>query len=40
MKGKTTIVPGLFNKLMALSIRFTPRRLVTHLGKYLMARAG
>lgn len=40
MKGKTTIVPGLFNKLLVLSIRFTPRRLVTRLGKYLMARAG
>ncbi|HNT75085.1 MAG TPA: SDR family oxidoreductase [Anaerolineae bacterium] len=40
LKGKTTVVPGLFNKLLALSIRFTPRRLVTRLGKYLMARAG
>ncbi|MBN2003668.1 MAG: SDR family oxidoreductase [Anaerolineae bacterium] len=40
MKGKTTVVPGLFNKLMALSIRFTPRRIVTRLGKYVMARAG
>jgi len=40
MKGKSVVVPGLFNKLMVLSIRFTPRRLVTRLGKYLMARAG
>jgi uncharacterized protein len=39
MQDKTTIVPGLFNKLLALSIRFTSRRLVTRIGKYLMARA-
>jgi hypothetical protein len=40
MKGKTTVVPGLFNKLLVLSIRFTPRRMATYIGKYLMARAG
>ncbi|MBN1919989.1 MAG: SDR family oxidoreductase [Anaerolineae bacterium] len=39
LKGKTTVIPGLFNQLLALSIRFTPRRLVTRIGKYLMARA-
>ncbi len=39
LKGKTTVFPGLFNQLLALSIRFTPRRLVTRIGKYLMARA-
>ncbi len=39
MKGKTTVVPGLLNQLLALSIRFTPRRWVTRLGMYLMARA-
>ena len=39
LKGKTTVIPGLFNQLLALSIRFTPRRLVTRISKYLMARA-
>jgi len=40
LKGKTTVIPGLFNQLLALSIRLTPRRLVTRVGKYLMARTG
>lgn len=39
LKGKTTVVPGLFNQLLTFSIRFTPRRLVTRISKYLMARA-
>jgi uncharacterized protein len=42
MGGKTTVVPGLYNKVLVSSIRFTPRRLVTRIGKYLMStgRAG
>ena len=39
MKGKTTVIPGLFNKLIAFSIRLSPRRLVTRIGRYLMSRA-
>jgi uncharacterized protein len=29
MKGETVVIPGLKNKLLALSVRFTPRNLVT-----------
>ncbi|MBN2005825.1 MAG: SDR family oxidoreductase [Anaerolineae bacterium] len=39
MRGKTTVIPGLLNKLLVFSIRFTPRRWVTRLGMYLMGRA-
>ena len=28
MKGRTTIVPGLRNKLLAFSVRFSPRKLL------------
>jgi short-subunit dehydrogenase len=28
MNGKTTIIPGVRNKLLALSVRFGPRKLV------------
>ena len=37
MSGKTTVVPGLYNKVLVSSIRFTPRTLVTRVGKYLMS---
>ena len=36
MKGKRTVIAGLFNKLQILSIRFTPRGLSSILVKYLM----
>ena len=36
MKGKRTVIAGLFNKLQMLSIRFTPRGLSLTLVKYLM----
>jgi hypothetical protein len=29
MAGKTVVIPGIVNKLMAQSIRFSPRSLVT-----------
>ena len=38
MRGKTTVVPGLYNRILVSSIRFTPRRVVTRIGKYLMSR--
>lgn len=36
-KGKRVEVAGLLNKLMVLSIRFSPRGLVLELGKILMS---
>ncbi len=39
MSTKTTVVPGLYNKILVSSIRFTPRRLVTRIGKHLMSRS-
>jgi len=29
MKGKTVVIPGLINKLLAFSVRFSPRKMVT-----------
>lgn len=40
MKGKTTVVPGLINRLLVLATRFTPRRLATKAGKWVMERRG
>ena len=31
IRGKTVIIPGLKNRLLALLVRFAPRRLVTSL---------
>ncbi|MBL1198124.1 MAG: SDR family oxidoreductase [Nostoc sp. GBBB01] len=31
MKGKTIVIPGLINKLLAKSVRFVPRKLVTKI---------
>ncbi|HEX4604808.1 MAG TPA: SDR family oxidoreductase [Candidatus Angelobacter sp.] len=33
MRGKTMVIPGLFNKALAQSIRFSPRRLVTAISR-------
>jgi short-subunit dehydrogenase len=33
MRGKTMVIPGLFNKVLAQSIRFSPRKLVTAISK-------
>ncbi len=39
MAGKTMIVPGLANKLLAMSVRFSPRKLVTAISRGLTERA-
>ena len=39
MSSKTTVVPGVYNQILVSSVRFTPRRLVTRIGKYLMSRS-
>jgi len=31
LEGKTVIIPGVKNKIMAESVRFTPRKMVTKL---------
>lgn len=38
MKGKAVVIAGIGNKLMVESIRFSPRSMVTKLGKQIMAR--
>jgi hypothetical protein len=35
MKGKAVVIPGLKNKILAQSIRFSPRRLTPRLVKHL-----
>lgn len=37
LKGKRIVVPGLYNKFLVSSIRFTPRWLVLKLGQFLMS---
>lgn len=39
MQGRTTVVVGLNNKLMIFSLRFSPRNLVTKIGKSLLSRS-
>lgn len=31
MKDETVVIPGLKNQLLAQTVRFTPRKMVTHL---------
>lgn len=38
IKNKTIIIPGLYNKLSIMSIRFTPRMWITIVGKYFMSK--
>lgn len=38
MLGKTIVVPGCLNWLTVFSLRFTPRKLMGRVSKYLMAR--
>ncbi|MFI5104971.1 MAG: SDR family NAD(P)-dependent oxidoreductase [Terriglobales bacterium] len=38
MRGKTIVVPGLLNKLLAQSIRFSPRKLVTAVSRSVQER--
>lgn len=35
--GKTLVVPGVVNQLLALSVRFAPRTLITRVSGYLQA---
>lgn len=39
MKGKTLIIPGLLNKTTAMSVRFSPRKLVTAISRSLQEKA-
>lgn len=39
MQGRTTVVVGLNNELMIFSLRFSPRSLVTKIGKSLLSRS-
>jgi len=36
MRGKRVVVPGVWNQLMAFSVRFAPRSLVTRISRSLM----
>lgn len=38
MKGRAVVIPGIRNRILAESIRFSPRSMVTKLGKQIMAR--
>jgi uncharacterized protein len=38
MEGKTTVIPGRANKLLVFSQRFTPRKLVAGISRYLLGR--
>jgi short-subunit dehydrogenase len=39
MAGKTLVIPGLMNKTLAFSVRFSPRKLVTAISRSLQERA-
>jgi uncharacterized protein len=39
MAGKTMVVPGFVNKALAMSVRFSPRKLVTAISRSLQERA-
>jgi uncharacterized protein len=34
-KGKTIVIPGFKNKLLAFSVRFTPRKLIVYIVKFI-----
>jgi uncharacterized protein len=36
-RGKTLVIPGLFNQALAFSVRLSPRILVTKVAGYLQA---
>jgi short-subunit dehydrogenase len=38
MRGKTVVVPGLINKLMAQSVRVGPRKMVTAIARSVQER--
>ena len=39
MRGKTMVIPGFLNKLLAQSVRFSPRKLVTAVSKSVQKKA-
>ncbi len=39
MKNKTVVIPGLKNKLLVLTVRFTPRNIVTQIVRNMQKRA-
>jgi uncharacterized protein len=39
MRGKTLVIPGLFNKALAQSVRFSPRKLVTAISRSVQKKA-
>jgi len=40
LAGKTMVIPGFINKTLAMSVRFSPRKLVTAISRSLQERAG
>jgi short-subunit dehydrogenase len=38
MRGKTMVIPGLLNKVLAQSVRFSPRKLVTAISRSVQKR--
>jgi hypothetical protein len=40
MAGKTLVIPGIHNWLLAESIRFAPRRMVTAISRWISEKAG
>jgi len=38
MKGRTTVIPGLKNLLLAESVRVSPRKVVTAVARYVQER--
>jgi hypothetical protein len=39
MAGKTMVIPGVLNRALAMSVRFSPRKLVTAISRSLQERA-
>jgi hypothetical protein len=35
MKGKTVVVPGFFNKILAFLVRLAPRKFVTRVTRFI-----
>jgi uncharacterized protein len=39
MAGKVLVIPGVLNKTIAMSVRFSPRKLVTAISRSLQEKA-
>jgi hypothetical protein len=39
MAGKALVIPGVLNKTVAMSVRFSPRKLVTAISRSLQEKA-